>query len=77
MHTYSVGQAVDKVGVVICRPLKPWLVQVCTKNVQMSALVVIHDFPTVAVGVPVDKMLVKGCSPLIAWARGEWLKNDH
>lgn len=77
MRTYSVGQAVDKVGVVICRPLKPWLVQVCTKNVQMSALVVIHDFPTVAVGVPVDKMLVKGCSPLIAWARGEWLKNDH
>jgi len=77
LRTYSVGQTVDKVGVVICRPLKPWLVQVCTKNVQMSAPVVIHDFPTVAVGVPVDKMLVKGCSPLIAWARGEWLKNDH
>ena len=61
---------------VICRPLKPWLVQVCTKNVQMSAPVVIHDFPTVAVGVPVDKMLVKGCGPLIVWGVACWLKNS-
>ena len=35
------------------------------------------DFPTIAVGVPVDKMLVKGCSPLNAWVTGDCSENDH
>ena len=63
MHTISVGGYVDKVVAAGYRPRVTWSTGCCTKNDQFVFQGQLVHFPTIAVGVPVDKMLVKGCGP--------------
>lgn len=66
LRTFSVGGYVDKVFACGCKPRIPWLTLSCTKNSQSAFEPEIVHFPTIAVGVAVDKMLVNPCGPLIA-----------
>ena len=77
LRTFSVGGYVDKVFACGCKPRITWLTLSCTKNSQSGFKPGIVHFPTIAVGVPVDKMLVNCCGPLNAEGRAIWLKNDH
>ena len=77
LHTFSVGGYVDKVFVGGYKSRVAWPAQVCTKNSQSVFEPQLVHFPTIAVGVAVDKVLVVRCGPLMAEGIAGWLKNDH
>ena len=77
LRTISVGGCVDNMFALRYKPRRVRLPMVCTKIDQSAGLALFIHLPTIAVGVPVDKVFVKRCGPLYAGCGYGWLKFDR